>query len=796
MTKTRAGRFLVAVTLAAAVAPMSHPSAQSPLAPQAPQPAQSPQVTPAPAAAGERWETAFRALPLPANIRAYDERMSARPHHVGSPYDKDNAEWILARFKEWGWDATIERFDVLFPTPKTRLLEMVTPTRFVAKLDEPALAVDPTSAQKTEQLPTYNAYSIDGDVTAPLVYVNYGRPADYEELERLGVSVKGAIVIARYGASWRGIKPKVAAEHGAVGCLIYSDPKDDGYFGGEVFPEGPLRGKDGVQRGSVADMPVYPGDPLTPGVGATPGAVRLARADAKTITKIPVLPISYGDAQPLLSALGGPLAPAAWRGALAITYRIGPGPATVHLKLAFNWDTAPLYDVIAKIPGSTYPDEWIIRGNHHDAWVNGAGDPTSGMSAELEEARALGELRKQGWQPKRTIVYAAWDGEEPGLLGSTEWVEAHAAELEAHAVVYINTDANGRGYLDMAGSHTLEPFINGVARAVEDPEAHVSAWARLQAATIAQGTPDERAEARTRGDLKIGALGSGSDFTPFLQHSGVATLNLGYGGEDDSGSYHSIYDDFYHYTHFSDTDFAYGRLAAQTVGTAVIRLADADLLPFDFTRLADTVKGYVGEVQALLKKRQDEVRERNRQIEDGVFAATRDPRRPLVAPAVELMPPALNFAPLENASTALTAAAARYQKALAGATARLGAVTTGSAASTAAANTAGTTAGSATTAASAAAIRAVNAKVMQSERQLLDPAGLPHREWYRHLLYAPGFYTGYDVKTLPGVREGIEQRKYTEADAEIARAARMLDRETALVDAATAELARVAAHAK
>ena len=765
MTMKRAGRFLAAVTIAAAVAPTSHPNAQAPQGPQAPK---------AQAAAGEKWETAFRAIPVATNIRAYNERMSARPHHVGSPYDKDNAEWMLARFTEWGWDATIERFDVLFPTPKARLLEMTAPTRFVAKLDEPALAVDPTSAQKTEQLPTYNAYSIDGDVTAPLVYVNYGRPADYEELERLGVSVKGAIVIARYGASWRGIKPKVAAEHGAVGCLIYSDPRDDGYFGGEVFPEGPMRGKDGVQRGSVADMPVYPGDPLTPGVGATPGATRLARADAKTITRIPVLPISYGDAQPLLSALGGPLAPAAWRGALPITYRIGPGPATVHLTLAFNWDTAPIYDVVARIPGSTFPEEWVVRGNHHDAWVNGAGDPTSGMSAELEEARALGELRKQGWQPKRTIVYAAWDGEEPGLLGSTEWVEAHAADLEAHAVVYINTDGNGRGYLGMAGSHTLEPFINSVARAVEDPEAHISAWARLQAATIARGTPEERAEARTRSDLRIDALGSGSDFTPFLQHSGVATLNLGYGGEDDSGIYHSIYDDFYHYTHFEDTDFAYGRLAAQTVGTAVIRLADADLLPFDFARLADTVKGYVDEVQALLKRRQDEVRERNRQIEDGVFAATRDPRRPLVTPAVEPMPPALNFAPLENASAALTAAAARYQKALAGATTRLA----GNAAGDAASNT--------------AAIRAVNAKLMQSERQLLDSAGLPHREWYRHLLYAPGFYTGYDVKTLPGVREGIEQRQYAEADAEIARAAKMLDRETALVDAAAAELARVA----
>jgi len=751
MTNHPRRRVAIVFAVAAALAPASRPLAQS---------------APAAATTGERWETAFRALPAPANIRAYDERLSARPHHVGSPYDKDNAEWMLARFTEWGWAAKIERFDVLFPTPKERLLEMVAPTRFVARLEEPAVPVDPTSGQKSEQLPTYNAYSVDGDVTAPLVYVNYGRPEDYDQLERLGVAVKGAIVIARYGASWRGIKPKVAAEHGAVGCLLYSDPRDDGYFGGDVFPEGPMRTRDGVQRGSVMDMPVYPGDPLTPGVGATPDAKRLAIKDAVTITKIPVLPISYGDAQPLLVALKGPLAPVGWRGALPITYHVGPGPAAVHLRLAFNWDIKPIYDVIARLPGSTYPDEWVIRGNHHDAWVNGAGDPVSGISAELEEARALGELRKQGWQPKRTIVYAAWDGEEPALLGSTEWVEAHGAELEAHAVVYINTDGNGRGYLDMAGSHTLEPFINGVAKSVEDPEARVSAWKRLQAARIAKGSPEERNDARSRSDLRIDALGSGSDFTPFLQHNGIPTLSLGYGGEDDNGIYHSIYDDFYHYTHFEDTDFAYGRLAAQTVGTAVIRLADAEVLPFDFTSLAETVKGYVEDVQALLKRRQDEARERNRQIEDGVFAATNDPRRPLVAPAVETVPPALNFAPLENASAALTVAAERYRKALSNASARL--------------------------AGNAAAVRAVNAKLMQSERQLLDPAGLPHREWYRHLLYAPGFYTGYDVKTLPGVREGIEQRQYKETEAEIARAAKVLDREASLVASAAVELERLA----
>src|SRR5437899_4748336 len=416
------------------------------------------------------WEGKFRMIPTPANLRDYMQRLSAQPHHVGSAYDKDNAEWMLSKFKEWGLDAHIETFDVLFPTPKERIVELVEPSRFQAKLQEPPLAVDPTSDQQSEQLPTYHAYSIDGDVTATLVYVNYGVPDDYEKLDRLGVLVKGAIVIARYGESWRGIKPKVAAEHGAVGCIIYSDPRDDGYFEGEVFPQGAWRPKDGVQRGSVMDMPTYPGDPLTPGVGATPDSKRLALKDVKTLTKIPVLPISYGDAQPLIAALKGPVVPKEWRGALGNTYHVGPGPAKVHLRVQSSWDTKRLYDVIAKIPGSTYPNEWIVRGNHHDAWVNGAQDPVSGTVALMEEARTFGELLKQGWKPKRTIIYCAWDGEEPGLLGSTEWAEAHADELREHAVTYINTDANGRGYLFALGSHTLEKFTNGVARDIEATE--------------------------------------------------------------------------------------------------------------------------------------------------------------------------------------------------------------------------------------------------------------------------------------------------------------------------------------
>jgi N-acetylated-alpha-linked acidic dipeptidase len=693
------------------------------------------------------------------------QRLSARPHHVGSPYDKDNAEWMLAKFKEWGLDASIESFDVLFPTPKARLVELVEPTKFTAKLQEPALSIDPTSGQQSEQLPTYNAYSGDGDVTAPLVYANYGLPDDYETLARMGVSVKGAIVITRYGNSWRGIKPKVAAEHGAVGCLIYSDPADDGYVQGDIFPGGAWRPPDGVQRGSVMDMPFYPGDPLTPGVGATKDAKRLALKDVKTITRIPVLPISYADAQPLLAALKGEVVPQGWRGSLPQTYHVGPGPAKVHLKMQSNWDIKPLYDVIVRIPGSTDPDQWVVRGNHHDAWVNGAEDPVSGTVALMEEARAFATLLKQGWKPRRTIIYCVWDGEEPALLGSTEWGEAHAEELRRHAVAYINSDANGRGYLSMGGSHSLEQFINGVARDIDDPEKKITVWKRDQLKAIADAkTPEERKEVRERYDLRIDALGSGSDWSVFLDHLGIASLDLSYGDEDGGGIYHSIYDDFYWYTHFSDTDFSYGRALSQTAGTAVMRLADADLLPYNFTGLADTIHRYLDELQKLLQTKQDEAVERNRELEEGVFVAIADPKKVSLPPPVEELPPHLNFAPLQNASEALTRSAERYQRALERVT-RNGEL-----------------------ALTPASLQALNTRLVQSERSLLSPDGLPGRPWFQHLIYAPGQYTGYGVKTIPGVREAIEQKKWKEADAQIELAASALQSEATRVDAAAQEL--------
>jgi N-acetylated-alpha-linked acidic dipeptidase len=715
-------------------------------------------------AAEREWEAKFRAMPSADNLRESMQRLTARPHHVGSPYDKDNAEWILAKLKGWGLDAHIETFDVLFPTPKARAVELVAPTRFVAKLQEPALAADPTSGQRAEQLPTYNAYSADGDVTAPLVYVNYGIPEDYERLERLGISVRGAIVIARYGHSWRGIKPKVAAEHGAVGCLIYSDPNGDGYFDGDVFPQGAWRPRDGVQRGSVVDMPIYPGDPLTPGVGATKDAQRLPLEDVKVLTRIPVLPLSYADAQPFLAALAGPVAPEDWRGSLAQTYHVGPGPAKVHLRVQSNWDLKTLYDVIARIPGSSRPDEWILRGNHHDAWVNGAQDPVSGAVALLEESRGLSELLKQGWRPTRTILFCFWDGEEPGLLGSTEWAEQHAEELRQHAAVYVNSDGNARGYLSAAGSHTLERFLNGVAREVQDPEKAITVWQRGRLKRIADAKSDEeRGEIRKRADLRIDALGSGSDYTVFLDHLGVASLNLGFGDEDGGGIYHSIYDDFYWYTHFSDTDFSYGRALSQTAGTAVMRLADADLLPYDFTALADTLGRYADELKKLLKARQDEARERNEELDEGLFAATDDPKQTLVPPPRLDMPPHLNFAPLENAVEALTRAAQSYEKALSGATAGDKTMKPGS-------------------------LDKLNATLIESERKLTSAAGLPGRPWFRHLVYAPGQYTGYGVKTLPGVREAIEQRKWSEADEQIANVAEALRAEAKLVESAAALL--------
>jgi N-acetylated-alpha-linked acidic dipeptidase len=689
-------------------------------------------------AARSQWELEqrLRSVPSPDLLREYMKHLSAEPHHIGSAYGKQNAEYIMNKFLEWGFKAQLEEFDVLFPTPKERHLEMLEPVKYKAELKEPALAEDPDSSD-VNQLPTYNAYSADGDVTGQLVYVNYGVPADYEELRKLGVDVKGKIVIARYGASWRGIKPKVAYEHGAVGCLIYSDPRDDGFFQGDVYPEGAFRPEHGVQRGSVMDMPIHPGDPLTPGWGAVKSARRLPRNEAEVIMKIPVLPISYGDALPLLKALRGPVAPASWRGALPITYHVGPGPSRVNLKLSFDWSLHTLYNVIARIEGAEYPDEWIVYGNHHDAWVNGAADPISGMVTVMEVGRALGELMKSGWRPKRTIILCGWDGEEPALLGSTEWVEAHADELKQKAVVYLNSDSNGKGWLNVGGSHSLERLINEVARDVEDPKSKRPLVEVLRERRSSRSATDEDKEELTkRADLRISALGSGSDYTPFIQHLGIASLNSSFGGEGGGGVYHSIYDSFAWYTKFSDGTFEYGRALSQFNGTVVLRLANAEVLPFEFTNLAETVGRYINELEKLSQS-------------SGA-------------------PKSVNLSPMKSAHKSLLESARRYESALVKATSTGLLRNNPTKAPEQLKNT-----------------KMLNELLYKSERKLTDDGGLPRRPWFKHQIYAPGFYTGYGVKTIPGVREALEQNQWAEVATQIKKVSGVLLGLASHIDQAT-----------
>jgi len=684
-------------------------------------------------------EAAYDSYLSAANIDSGIRIMSAHPHHVGSPGNKAVVDYIYNKFKSWGYDVQVETFYVPFPTPKERLLEMTGPVNYKASLTEPALKEDATSSQAREQLPTYNCWSPDGDVTGELVFVNYGIPEDYERLARMGISVKGKIVIAKYGRSWRGIKPKVAQEHGAIGCLIYSDPKDDGYYQGEVYPKGAFKSEYGVQRGSVMDMPIYPGDPLTPGIGATKDAKRIALSEAPTLLKIPVLPISYHDAEPLLRALDGPVAPEDWRGALPMTYHVGPGKTQVHLKLAFNWDTKTINDVIAKMPGSEYPDEWVIRGNHHDGWVNGAADPISGQSALLEEARAVSELRKTGWKPKRTIVYCAWDGEEPGLLGSTEWVEEHAEELQKKAVVYINSDENGRGFLEVGGSHALETFMNEVARDVTDPETNVSIAERRHSRELvnAEESGKLRKDLFQKKTFALSALGSGSDFSPFLQHLGIPSFNLGFGGESSGGEYHSIYDSYDDFRRFKDPTFQYGVVLAKTAGRTTLRMADATLLPFDFRAFYKTVSGYASELMTSLDQMREATALSNQVLRENHYSYAKDPTVKQLPPAAKTEVPFLDFSPLQNALGRLEAATNHLSDSL------VRSRPTGSRADV------------------------INQALYKAEQQLLSDKGLPRRPWYRHAIYAPGFYTGYGVKTLPGIREAIEQRNWKEAQEQI-----------------------------
>jgi N-acetylated-alpha-linked acidic dipeptidase len=716
-------------------------------------------------------EARFDAKLSASEMRDWLKKLSAEPNQVGAPHDKANAEFMLSLFKQWGWDARIETFDVLYPTPKEVAVELVAPTPFKAALHEPPVAGDATSGL-SGALPPYNVYGADGDVTADLVYVNHGMPDDYKELARHGVDVKGKIVIVRYGGGWRGLKPELAHEHGAVGCLIYSDPRDDGYFAGDTYPKGGWRPADGVQRGSVAKMMVYPGDPTTPGYGSTPGAKHLALEDAKTLLKIPVLPISYADATPLLQALGGPVAPESWRGALPMTYHIGAGPAKVHMLVKSDWSRKPVYDVIAKIRGTQEPDRWIVRGNHHDGWVFGAWDPLAGMIAELGEAKAIGALVKSGWKPKRTIVYASWDGEEPGLLGSTEWAETHARELQDKAVLYLNSDTNARGILGAEGSHSLQHLVNQAAADVTDPETHVSVQERMRAGMRVDGaSPDAKPNAKEDakiaaegGDLPIGAMGSGSDYSAFLQHVGVASLNIGFGGEDDDdGIYHSRYDSFDHFDRFGDPGFKYEVALAQVAGRIVMRTADADLLPMRFGDFSATFDRYVTQLHKLADDERKKADEQHKLLDAHAYELATDPTRPVAPPERLSDVPKIDFAPLDAAAKSLKTSADAFQSAYAARAASGFKL-------------------------SAKQSARIDALMSHMEQALMDPNGLPGREWFKHMIYAPGLLTGYGVKTVPGVREALEARDWQGADKFAAITAKVLDGYRAELDKLTALL--------
>ena len=698
-------------------------------------------------------EAQFDAVLNPQNLDDWMKHMSSKPHHVGSPWSKQNAEFIAEKFESWGFETEIETFDVLMPFPIIRKLEMVGPNKVSLQLKEPALDEDATSGITKDLLPGFNAFSADGDVTAELVYVNYGIPADYEELERLGIEVEGKIILARYGGSWRGIKPKVAREKGAIGCILYSDPKDDGYFQGDVYPDGPYRMEHGLQRGSVLDMPLYPGDPLTPGKGAKPDAKRLAIEDAPTIMKIPVMPISYADALPLLKALEGPVAPASWRGALSATYHIGPGPIKVHLQLKFDWGLRRAYNPVAKLKGSVYPDEWIMRGNHHDGWAQGAADPISGMVSLMEEARAIGELVKTGWRPKRTLVYAGWDAEEPGLLGSTEWVEYHLDEIQEKMVVYINTDGTGVGFMGVSGSHSLEKFVNEVASEVKDPVQDVTLKKRIRSRLRISGNKDAE-----RDDLRIYPLGSGSDYTAFIHHAGVPALNIGFGGESGGGSYHSIFDSYDHYKRFSDGDYIYGTTLAKVNGRLVLRLSEADILPFRFMNMAENIGTFIESNKKLAKTVAEKTKRRNRLLNEKAFTVSANPKKTYLPPKRLDDVPEFDFTPLEAAHQRLKTSAMNYEKALS--SMKKGSM-------------------------SAEIKIQVNRLLKDVEQAMTREEGLPRRNWFKNMIYAPGYYTGYGVKTLPGIREGLEERKWDETHLFIGEVTRALDRASAKINAAT-----------
>jgi N-acetylated-alpha-linked acidic dipeptidase len=685
--------------------------------------------------APQQTEEKFKTEVSSERIGGYIRDMTARPNYPGAPFANALAQQTLALFEGWGWEAKIETFSVMFPRAVEQTVELLGAEPYRASIHEGPIAGDHYTENQAEILQPQYVYGPDGDITAPLVYVNLGLRDDYETLERRGVSVKGRIVIARIGALWRGGKVQLAAEHGAVGILIYSDPKEDGYYRDSPYPTGAARTPDGVQRGSVL-YGKYPGDPLTPGQAALPGVKRLSKDDpSTTIARIPAVPLSYTDAQHLLAALGGQVAPEAWRGALPITYRLGPTAENVHLKVRYDWKELSWRDVIARLPGSVWPEELIIRGNHRDGWVYGARDPHSGHSAMLEEARVLGKLYREGWRPKRTIIYASWEGEEQGLIGSTEWTEAHRQQLLDHAVVYMNTDSAGKGSLTGTGSAGFATFISQVAAGVADPDSNISALQRARVAardsiyelpsSVGVGVPARARQYDFANDrLILDQPGYSSDHQAFVSNLGIATLNMAF--SDDAiagGEYHTSYDDFDYYTRFVDPGFKYGKAAAQLNGVAIMRLSTINVLPLRFDATAAAVSSEVEGVKHLYTTMVERARRMNQSLDDNAFAVLRDPARPIKPPRRE-SPPALDFGPLDAASAAVNASARNFMSVADS----LGPLPNAQTAK-------------------------LNRALLQVEHAFLRPAGLPGRPYYKNELYSPGRL--WDTVPFPAVGDAM-----------------------------------------
>ncbi|MDQ7063215.1 MAG: transferrin receptor-like dimerization domain-containing protein [candidate division KSB1 bacterium] len=660
-----------------------------------------------PSSAKKQLELEKKIIGMPSGerMREYHRALTAEPHHAGTEANVKTAEYIAQKLREFGADRVqYFHYEALLPRPVERRVVLLEPERYELILAEPAIDADPDS-KKDGVLPPFNAYAADGEVTAQVVYVNYGIPDDYKVLDSLGISVEGKIVIARYGRSWRGIKPRLAAERGALACILYSDPADDGYRKGDVVPEGKWRPWRGVQRGSVMDMPTYPGDPQTPGYASKKGARRIPLDQVKTLQKIPVLPISYEDALPILRNLRGKAVPESWQGGLPITYHFGPGPAKVSLKLKHDWSVRPIVNVIGYIRGSQFPDEIILVGGHRDAWTFGGRDPISGAVSLLETARAIGELVKQGHRPKRTIAFASWDAEEYGLIGSVEYGEEYARQLRKQIVVYLNRESYTAGDFGAGGSHALQPFINEITKAIYMPGDSVTIFEAWQKKAGKKKT--NLLEWQGQRMVRISALGSGSDYTVFLDHLGIPSINLGF--SSGNGIYHSRYDSHWFFTTFGDPGFRYGEKLAELVAIFLLRMANADILPFDYAATSETIDRYLDELDKELEKKNWQnnidfapLRKRNHSLFYAARVLNDEIQRILISEQTQQK---------------------KHRKKL----------------------------------------QRLNQLLYRTEQQFLHEAGLPGRPWFKHQIYAPGFYTGYGVKTLPGIREAIEKGDTEEA---------------------------------